>query len=70
MSRSLVLLLRDASVRILTAASWLHRFWAMTIPTAMSMMVRDSKVARRLAALSVCSENRTARRSAWEISLV
>ena len=70
MSRSLMLLLLEASVRIRTAASWLHRFWAMTIPTAMSMMVRDSSVARRLVALSVCRENLTARRRAWEISRV
>ena len=70
MSRSLTLPLLDASVRIRTAVSWSHRFCAMTIPMAMSMTVRDSRVARRFVALSVCSEKRTASRSAWEISRV
>ncbi|MCY1383392.1 hypothetical protein D9M69_715130 [compost metagenome] len=48
------------------ASFWLQRFWAMMIPTAVSMMVRDSIAAFRFEAVSVCWAKRMARRRPLE----
>ena len=60
MSRSLTFRELEARFNIATAVSWLHRFWAMTTPTAVSMAVLDSTAAIRLCRASLSRAIRTA----------
>ncbi|CAH0263721.1 hypothetical protein SRABI128_03208 [Microbacterium sp. Bi128] len=57
----------EADFRSSNASSWLQRFCAMMMPTATSITVRVSRVALRLAAVSLLCANRTARRRAMDV---
>ena len=58
-SRSLMLRAEDARRRIVIASFWLHRFWAMMMPIAISMVVLDSMADFRSDDVLACFETRS-----------